>query len=391
MKKTAKNILLFFFLFLGYLNKFVKKRDIILFFTNNSDFNDNNKALLKYLIRNQFYKKYKIIYSSKDNNKYSDFKEVKYISTYFAPFYFLFSKYCFYDTGTLKIKPSSCQNVISLWHGVPLKKIGIFANEQSSKLDRYNDFTKILVPSEELKKIYLDCFSCQENQILINGFPRNDYLFFKDIKIIEKLKINYKNKNIIWMPTFRKSLNGRYSDSSYFEQNWDLPIFESIEKLKELDKYLDDLDITITLKLHPYSILNNQIEKFNNFNNINIVSNNILNSKSILTYEFLALFDALITDYSSVFFDFLLTDKKIAFTVDDMDSYNNNRGFTVDNPKDFLVGEKIENITDFYKYIDNFLQTDNYKKDREILKEKIHKYQDSNSTKRLLDFIGLKI
>src|SRR5690625_2671284 len=205
-----RNIILIFLTFISHINKLIPKKNIIIFFTNNQESNDNNIALLNKIIEHKLYKQYKIYFFSKDKRKYGHHKHVTYKGTLLAPLYFLLAKYCFYDCGTLKITPSKNQFVISLWHGIPLKKIGRMLNEQSSKLDTYNDFTYILVPSPRWKQLYKQCFGCTNEQILINGFPRNDFLFHPNATKLQLLNLNtHKKTNILWMPTFRKSLNGR--------------------------------------------------------------------------------------------------------------------------------------------------------------------------------------
>jgi hypothetical protein len=384
----VRNVTLFCLYLVGFLNRIIPKFNIIIFFTNNSESNDNNLALLHQLIKFKIHDQYKIYFFSKDGNKYSYFKEVRYKSVFFAPVYFLFAKYCFYDCGTLKIKPSKKQYVISLWHGVPLKKIGSMLGRQSSKFDKYNDFSKILVPSVFWIDIYKKSFECTEDQIYINGFPRNDFLFYPAYEKLYKLNINDKfKKSVLWMPTFRISIGGYYQDTLNIER-WDLPIFNNINELKEFNNALVKLDTQLVIKLHPYSTFNLNIP--NNFSNIIFVRNLDLNQCNIINYEFVACFDALITDYSSILFDYLLVNKPIAFTVDDLENYNKKRGFNFLNPEKFLVGDKILTICDLLNFVKNInLNIDNYAYEKELLKNEIHRFNDNKSTDRLLKEIKL--
>lgn len=386
--RALKNAALIFMFFLGLVNKITPKLNIIIFFTNNKEFNDNNKALLRKIIELGIENKY-IIYSfSKDKYKYKNHNKVKYKSTLLAPLYFLFSKYCFYDCGTLKIRPSRNQYVISLWHGVPLKKIGLMLSEQSSKLDRYNDFSKILIPSKLWVETYKKCFGCNDEQIMINGFPRNDFLFHPNFKSLDLLGIPSDNSktNILWMPTFRASIGGRYKDST--DKQWDLPLFNGFDELESFNNLLKKSGARLIIKIHPYSTLN--LNTPNNLTNIFFVKNTDLNKQRVINYEFVSCFDALITDYSSIFFDYLLINKPIAFTMDDFDDYHRKRGFTVSNPEKYLVGKKILNSSDLFSFINSLIKNEDfYLTERNNLKKETHEYIDDQSTIRLLKEIKL--
>ena len=85
-----------------------------------------------------------------------------------------------------------------------------------------------------------------------------------------------------------------------------------------------------------------------------------------------------------------IVDKPIAFELGDYKSYKNGRGFIVDNPLDFMPGEKINNPNDLYTFIDNvFNGVDKYQEERKNLKNKMHKYVDGNSSERVLDYFEL--
>ena len=87
----------------------------------------------------------------------------------------------------------------------------------------------------------------------------------------------------------------------------------------------------------------------------------------------------------------MLLDRPIGFTLEDMDSYEDNRGFVFDNPLEYMPGEKIEDEDDFKSFILNCIEgIDNYKAERGKVNEKVNHYKDGNNCKRLLDMIGLK-
>ena len=98
----------------------------------------------------------------------------------------------------------------------------------------------------------------------------------------------------------------------------------------------------------------------------------------------------MITDYSGIYYDYLLTDKIIGFTTDDFEKYKEEKGFVFENPKEYMAGENIENIKDLYTFIDNVItNNDIYKKKRNKMKTLFNKYADDKSSERLAKFLKL--
>ena len=94
-------------------------------------------------------------------------------------------------------------------------------------------------------------------------------------------------------------------------------------------------------------------------------------------YSLLGRADALITDYSSVYFDYLLLDRPIGFAVGDMKDYEGERGFTVDNPYEYMPGEKFsdgEGMLEFVRSV--FSGIDLYGAKRREMNDIFNKYQD---------------
>ncbi|WP_081594879.1 CDP-glycerol glycerophosphotransferase family protein [Thermoclostridium stercorarium] len=142
-----------------------------------------------------------------------------------------------------------------------------------------------------------------KNKYFWGGNPRND-LLFSDKNCKEMLGINNQyDKIILFMPTFRKSKIINRIDSTS-----DFPIISS-KNISEINSFLKENKVLLVIKPHPYQ---NDIEFLNlEFTNIIKFTNEDLAMKNVLLYELLGQVDALVTDYSSVYFDFLLTQKPI--------------------------------------------------------------------------------
>ena len=127
-----------------------------------------------------------------------------------------------------------------------------------------------------------------------------------------------------------------------------------------------------------------------NLSNVKSYTNEKLLKEKTELYSILGVSDALITDFSSVYFDYLLVNKPIAFELADKKAYENGRGFLVENPLDYMPGHKIYNVDDFLKFITDLVNdNDIYKNERDILCDKIHKYKDGKSSERILKMLGL--
>jgi CDP-glycerol glycerophosphotransferase (TagB/SpsB family) len=119
-----------------------------------------------------------------------------------------------------------------------------------------------------------------------------------------------------------------------------------------------------------------------------LASNELLRKGGINLYQLIAETDALITDYSSVAFDYLLLDRPIGYTLDDFDEYT--PGFVVENPLDYMPGKKIWSTEDFLEFMSDMANgNDIFADQREKLRNYIHTYQDNRNSARLLDILDL--
>ena len=100
----------------------------------------------------------------------------------------------------------------------------------------------------------------------------------------------------------------------------------------------------------------------------------------------------MITDYSSVYYDYLLCDKPIGLCFDDYEEFTFQNGFIVDPDYIFSGGEKIYNTEDLLGFINNVSnETDCLKEQRNTIKNVVFKYCDNQSAKRVADYIETKL
>ena len=100
--------------------------------------------------------------------------------------------------------------------------------------------------------------------------------------------------------------------------------------------------------------------------------------------------DAMITDYSSVFIDYLLLDKPMGFIATDFAEYEQSRGVPFDDFLEILPGQLIYTLDDFKGFITNVKNSvDLYKQKREKLLPQVHDYTDGKSCERIKDYFNL--
>ena len=365
MKKALLKI---FFRPLTLFNKFIKKDSHLIFFYSNLGFRDNVRAFYDYLIEHEYHKKYRIVVSVNDFEDYEKSAPdgVSFIGNRQGIPVFLKAKYAFYCFGKYPIKPAKRQMVVNLWHGTPLKKIGNL--EQGHEHTDYNFFTKVLTSSPMYKPIMADIFGCKKSQVEVMGNPRNDEMFRKD-RLVDTAIRRGCRKMFAWLPTYRE-YDGDFVISTL-----------SKDDLKELDRYLKEIECRMIIKTHPMQQPDLTGIKYSA---VEFITEEQLKKQKMTVYTLLRNADALITDYSSVYFDYLLLNRPIAFAIDDMETYASRRGFVFENPKEFMPGMEIRTLYDMEKFIsDTFNGEDSYRKQRKAVCDKVNYYQDGNACERI--------
>ena len=192
-------------------------------------------------------------------------------------------------------------------------------------------FTKLVSSSDLFTPIMKAAFNANDEQILLVGNIRNDELFEEN-----------KDKNIIWMPTYRNSKN--YHDSQ------DAIIF-SLDDLEfnRMNNLLAGYEYHLYIKIASVRRISFKFK--NNYSNIHMLSEDIISQNYGTLYKFLGTTSALITDYSSVFLDYYLLNRPVAFTINDYEEYKEKRGFVFEDVKSLMVGPTISNFDELLKFL----------------------------------------
>lgn len=353
---------------LTLINKVIKKDKNLIFFYSNLGFRDNVKAFYDYLIKNKYNSRYKIVVSVNDYEDYVNNipENVTFVDNKQGIKTFMKAKYAFYCFGKYPIKPSKKQMVVNLWHGTPLKRIGNL--EAGCEKTDYNFFTKVLTSAPMYKPIMAQIFGCSESHVEVLGNPRNDEMFKAD-KLKDTAIRRGSNKVVLWLPTYRE-----------YDEEFVISTLKE-DELQQLNDFLKSVNCRMIVKLHP---LQKAEIKNNKLPYIDFISQDELNRQKMTVYTLLRNADGLITDYSSVYFDYMLLDRPIAFAIEDMEQYKDKRGFIFDNPKEYMPGMEIKNLYDIEKFIsDIFNEMDEYKEQREKVNDLVNYYKDGDSCERI--------
>lgn len=226
--------------------------------------------------------------------------------------------------------------IINLWHGVPLKKIALLDPNLKKAARIYfkkifsENYTCILTTSHELIPLMARSFAVSEDKIKVWGQPRNDGLFQKNDcrEILGQLfpDLPEYTKTVLYAPTFRD-----YGQVQLFP-------FKDFDQ-EQLEAFLEKKNMLLFIRTHvaeqgsaaPY--LGKRIRFLGNEQAEDVTG--ILN-----------IFDCLITDYSSIYIDYLLTDKPMIFLPYDRQQYLDGRGMNFDYD-DVTPGPKPETFNDF--------------------------------------------
>lgn len=276
---------------------------------------------------------------------------------------------------------------LQTWHGTPLKKLAMDMdnvnmagqtdiNEYKEKF--YNNSRRwdyLLIQNDYSREIFKKAFAF--NKTILNGYPANDILYTENNKesidkIKDKLNIPKNKKIILYAPTWR-------DDNFYKKGHYRMNIELDLDKMqKELGN-----EYIILLRMH-YLITNNiNIEKYKGF---------VYDySQGYDIQELYLVSDILITDYSSVMFDYSNLNRPIIFFTYDIEQYRDAlRGFYFDFEEEApgpLVVDT-EGVIECLKSIDDINKQ--YKNKKERFYNKFCHIDDGNKAKEILDAINLK-
>lgn len=365
-----KEIIMFFF------SLFPLKNAIL--FESVPDFSDNSKAVFDEMIKRGINKKCKMIWLVSDKFKqFPTIENVLYVDrkTFYHKIVFIYYRLrvkCIITCNENFRKLNKNQFSFFLTHGSPIKNIkGVYTISE--------DIDNFLVASKEFGKVMAYQHSVDISKVIALGYPRNDLLFVK--RDLNNLFKKQYRKIIVWYPTFRQHKNGLKTGSSTI-----FPIIDDEAKAIQVNDYAHDNDVLIVIK--PHFAQDIKMFKKLSLSNIFFIDDYFFESKNISSYEFIGNCDALLTDYSSVYYDYTLCNKPIGVVWEDIEEFRNNPGFSIDLDYYWKGAEKLYTVQDLLKFIQNIAnEVDQLKKERNKIKKIVNYAVDNKNSERVVDFI----
>lgn len=294
-------------------------RNVILFESNvGRNYSGNPKYIYKEMVNQGLDRQYKCVWILENIHTEIEGKcrkikrkRLKYF------YYFAIARVWIMDSRQpLYMKKKKGSIYIQTWHGTPLKKLGLdmqFVNMVKTRDIQlfHQEFVKcterwdyLLSPNTYSTDIFKRCFGFRGKLVEI-GYPRNDIFVNKKAQDIDQLRDKYKidktKRTILYAPTWRDSHANK--DGSYK--------FNTGIDLIRLSECLDN-KYNIIVKPHYLTKL-----KIRDIRNSNIILSNWEED----IQELCLISDILITDYSSIIFDYVILDKPIIIYAHDIEEY----------------------------------------------------------------------
>ncbi len=220
-------------------------------------------------------------------------------------------------------------------------------------------------------------------EILFGELPRNDVLLSGPWDELSKITERKYRKVVMWAPTLRESAMFRRIDSD-LEYPYGISLLYQEADAEALNEFLVRRDMLLLVKIHPRQKCN---YTDNRYSNIRYLDSEAV--KKVHAYKLLTQVDAMITDYSSMVFDYMLLDRPVAWVLEDMEHYK--VPFLMDNPLDFMPGNHIYTMADLYAFLEQVSEgEDPYRVQRNILSQQYNAPKEGNGCRNVARALGLE-
>lgn len=299
-------------------------------------YSDNPKAIHQYMIQDERFKNYKFVWAIKNHKKKNIYIENAKIIEYFSFSYFYYLAHSKIWVVNCKLPgyvlKKENQIYLQTWHGTPLKKLAhdieldknaTFYRSQMDAQSMYKTYdvdvsryNYMISPNAFCSKIFPHAFNIHPSKLIETGYPRNDILSHVDLNRVrekkKQLNLPLDKKVILYAPTWR--------DNSYVAAGYTFKLQADFHKWKEI---LSDEYVVI---FKPHYLIINTFKEDKELEGFLYSVDATMDIAQL--YECC---DILITDYSSVFFDYAILNRPIYFYMYDLEEYAKDlRGFYLD-------------------------------------------------------------
>jgi CDP-glycerol glycerophosphotransferase (TagB/SpsB family) len=375
LQTTIKYIIISFLkIIIEFIDYIIPKDDtLVLIGSNHGRFMAGSTEILFHYLKSKqrFFKAFYYLPFNVENNYYDNIKDMfSFVPSLFRAKY-LITTHPSADFFPL-ISWSSKKICINYWHGVPIKAIFFQDRGDNSinlrNIQELNKKTTILVVSSILEKELMHrSFNISRTKIKVFGQPKHSFKHSTENLIKKTFQLDDSNQIVLYAPTYRRDEPVRlfpFKDIDYYD----------------LNLFLEKNNIMLLLRGHQNdSALLNKIYSRNILNFNYDVCPNI--------YRVLHEIDVLITDYSSLYIDFLIFDRPTIFVPYDYERYNMKRGFSMDYNA-ITAGPKIKEYEGFKRALLEINQgRDSFKIKREHIRGIFYPDAKTNPMQKILDYM----
>ncbi len=289
------------------------------------------------------------------------------------------SRYVFFTHGLYGFMPLPKQQcVVNLWHGMPLKRV--WGDLRGSYVPQC---TWLLSTSKMFSNVQAAASGFSKAKIPAIGLPRNDLLFSqtKAVDAYEAAVREGVEQVLVFLPTYRKSTTGFVTQDG---EESGSALAMSVEEVETLGTWLRRNNVRLLVKPHPMSVTYGTSRKIDE--RIWLISDKWLHDQGLTLYEALGRSDALITDISSVYVDYLSLRRPVIFFFPDFEKYRETRRFQLEPIEEWLVGPLCRNLSELLASLScmgNLKEPDSSKTIQ------LNKFNESGAVNRLMELAGI--
>lgn len=375
------------FIYKSFLSKLKKNKKLVIFESfQGRSYSDNPKYIYEYMVNNNM--NYKYVWSVNEAQEIPG--RPKQVTRLSLKYYYNLARATYWVSNSRLpnyIDKNKGTTYLQTWHGTPLKRLAgdmedvhmPGTNSEAYKLNFYNETQKwdyLIAPNAYSKEIFKRAFWFDKPTLDV-GYPRNDILYNKNTdsdvnKLKEKMGLPLDKKVILYAPTWR-------DDEYYSKGNYRFNLKLNLDQLQEKlgDEYV------VVLRMHYFISSQLDISGYEGFvydySSYNDIGELYLAS------------DLLITDYSSVFFDYANLKRPILFYTYDLEKYRDSlRGFYIDMEKE-VPGPLLTTTDEVIASIQNIDQlAEEYQERYDAFYDRFCNWDDGQAAKKTVEQVFKK-
>lgn len=253
-------------------------------------------------------------------------------------------------------RTSRRKTFVNLWHGMPIKRL-----EADSDVGRNQ--TDLTIATSDIHARHLaETWGLPRSRVAITGLPRNDRLVDRaaptdPLERPASLRARCGDRPlVVWLPTFRRMADEDSIDG--VDAGTDTQFAGATAEA--VDAACERLGVHAILKVHPLAPRPDRTD----LEHLEVWGERELGDAGLTLYQLLAQADVLISDHSSVWIDFLLTQRPVVFAVSDLEQYRDSRGFYFDPIEDLFPGPLVTRFDQLEEVLGRILAGDDAWVDR---------------------------